>query len=92
MTEIEVTVPGLLADCTGGRSRFPLQAVTLQDALDQLIGSYPLLKRHIYTETGKLRQHVLICYNEDNLDWLERLDIPLKAGDKLHILQLVSGG
>jgi sulfur-carrier protein len=90
--EIEVTVPGLLADCTGGRGRFPLQADTLQEALDRLFADYPLLKRHVYAENGKLRQHVLLCYNEDNIDWLERRDIPLKPGDKLHVLQLVSGG
>ncbi|MFK7692952.1 MoaD/ThiS family protein [Paenibacillus sp. HJGM_3] len=89
---IEVSVPGLLADCTGGRSRFPLEADTLQEALDRLFAEYPLLKRHVFAENGELRKHVLLCYNEDNLAWLASKDIPLKAGDRLHVLQLVSGG
>lgn len=90
--EIEVTVPGLLADCTGNRARFPIVASTLQGALDVLFTEYPMLKRHVLTEQGQVRKHVLLCYNEDNMAGLESLDIPLRQGDKLFIMQLVSGG
>ncbi|WP_373231887.1 MoaD/ThiS family protein [Cohnella sp.] len=90
--EIEVSVPALLADCTGGKARFPLAAHTLQEALDRLFYDYPLLKHHVFTEPGKVRQHVLICYNKDNIAWLDTLDIPLRHGDKVFIMQLVSGG
>jgi molybdopterin synthase sulfur carrier subunit len=90
--QIEVSVPALLADCTGGRARFPIQAETLQGALDRLFTEYPLLKRHVFTEPGKVRKHVLLCYNDKNIDWLESLDIPLSPSDKLFVMQLVSGG
>jgi adenylyltransferase/sulfurtransferase len=89
---IEVGVPGLLADCTGGRAKFPLEADTLREALDRLFADYPLLKRHVYDEGGEVRKHVLLCYNKDNIDWLDHLDIPLRPGDKLFVMQLVSGG
>lgn len=90
--EIEVSVPALLADCTGGKARFRLAADTLQGALDRLFSDYPLLKHHVYTEAGNVRKHVLICYNKDNIAWLEHLDIPLSSGDKIFVMQLVSGG
>jgi len=89
---IEVSVPMLLSDCTKGRTRFSLEAATLEEALHRLTSDYPLLRRHLYTEQGKLRQHVLVFLNDDNIEWLERYDIPLKAGDKLRVLQAVSGG
>jgi molybdopterin synthase sulfur carrier subunit len=89
---IEVSVPGLLADCTGGRAKFPLEADTLSEALDRLFSEYPLLKHHVYSEPGKIRKHVMVCYNKDNIDWLESLDIPLQTGDKVFVMQLVSGG
>ncbi|WP_309121957.1 MoaD/ThiS family protein [Paenibacillus sp.] len=89
---IEVSVPMLLSDCTKGKTRFPLEAETLGEALDRLASDYPLLKRHLYTEQGKLRQHVLLFLNDDNIEWLERFDVPLQAGDKLRVLQAVSGG
>ncbi len=89
---IEASVPMLLSDCTKGKTRFPLEAETLGEALDRLISEYPLLRRHLYTEQGELRQHVLIFLNDDNIEWLERFDVPLKDGDKLRVLQAVSGG
>jgi len=92
MAIIECTVPFLISDCTGGRSRFQLEAETLAQAIDVLLDAYPLLRIHLYDESGALRQHVLLYYNDDNIAWLDRLDVPLTAGDRLTVLQAVSGG
>ncbi|WP_276353380.1 MoaD/ThiS family protein [Cohnella caldifontis] len=89
---LEVSVPLLLRDCTGGRSRFSLEADTLEEALRRLIETYPLLKVHVYDERGQVREHVLLYYNDDNVAWLDDLGIPLRPGDKLRVLQAVSGG
>ena len=89
---IGVTVPGLLADCTGGRRQFPLVAATLADALQRLLEEYPRLRPHLYDETLRLRRHVLIFYNDDNLATITDRNVPLRAGDRLLVLQAVSGG
>jgi molybdopterin synthase sulfur carrier subunit len=89
---IEVSVPMMISDCTGGRSSFILEASTLKEALDNLLVTYPLLRIHLYTEQGQLRKHVLIYYNDDNISWLTELDLHLQNGDKLRVLQAVSGG
>ncbi|WP_308636827.1 MoaD/ThiS family protein [Paenibacillus silvisoli] len=89
---IQVSVPLLLSDSTKGRTKFELEAETLREALERLVEEYPLLKVHLYTEQGDVRKHVLLYYNEDNIAWLEKLDIPLAEGDKLRVLQAVSGG
>lgn len=90
--QLEVSVPMLISDCTGGASRFTLEAGTLEEALEQLVDVHPLLKVHLYTEQGEIRKHVLIYYNEDNIEWLDRMDIAIKSGDRLRVLQAVSGG
>jgi sulfur-carrier protein len=89
---IEVTVPTILRDCTGGRNPVTIEAATLAQALERLRETYPLLRIHLYDETEQLRPHVLIFYNEESTHWLERLDVPLRPGDRLTILQAVSGG
>lgn len=89
---IEVTVPSLIADCTRGQTRFTLDAVTLQDAIDRLLATYPLLRTHLFTEQGELRQHVLLFYNDDSIGWMDTLDVPLREGDRLNVFQAVSGG
>jgi len=89
---LEVSVPSLLSDCTNGKTRFSLAADTLGEALVRLTADYPLLKRHMYTEQGELRKHVLLFLNDTNIQWLSSLDVPLREGDRLHVLQAVSGG
>jgi sulfur-carrier protein len=91
-TAIEVNVPTLLRDCTGGQNIVTLEAATLDEALRSLRETYPLLRVHLYDEDEQLRPHVLIFFNEESTRWLERLDVPLRPGDRLEILQAVSGG
>lgn len=91
-TSIEVSVPTLLRDCIGGSSRVTIEAATLDEALHRLREAYPLLRIHLYDEAEHLRPHVLIFYNQESTRWLERLDVPLRPGDQLEIIQSVSGG
>jgi sulfur-carrier protein len=90
--KIEVRVPGLLRDCTENQGRFFLEAATLNQAVDRLLEIYPRLRVHIYDEQGRLRRHILLFYNNTNFKDLERRDIPLRAGDRLSVVQAVSGG
>lgn len=89
---IEVSVPSMLKSCTGGESLFTLEAATLAEAVQKLTETYPLLRLHLYDERGQQRPHVLLYYNEENIKWLDSLDIELKKGDRLTVLQAVSGG
>jgi len=90
--EVKVGVPTILRDCTGGLNPVTIKAATLDEALRRLRETYPLLRVHLYDEAGQLRPHVLIFYNDESTRWLERLDVPLHPGDRLDILQAVSGG
>lgn len=92
MPLIDCAVPTLISDCTGGKARFRLEAETLEQAISRMFETYPLLRTHLFTESGAVRQHVMLCYNDENIAWLDRLDIPLKQEDRLTVVQLVSGG
>ncbi len=90
--QIEVTVPGLLADCVGGRRQVALEARTLAEALRRLPEEHPRLRPHLYDEAMRLRRHVLIFFNDDNVATIADREVPLKPGDRLLVLQAVSGG
>jgi molybdopterin synthase sulfur carrier subunit len=92
MMEISVTVPSLLRDCTENRTGFTLEAGTVAEALRELLERYPLLRFHLYDDAEQLRRHVLLYYNDQNLAWLPSLDVPLRPGDELTVVQNVSGG
>lgn len=90
--DLEISVPTILRDCTGGNSVITIKATTLAEALQRLRDTYPLLRIHLYDEAGQLRPHVLLFYNKESTRWLDRLDVPIRHGDQLEILQAVSGG
>ena len=79
-------------DCTGGRTCFTMRGHTLDEVLRGMLTRYPLLRIHLYDEQERLRRHVLIFYNDESIAWLERLDLPLQPGDRVTVLQNVSGG
>ena len=90
--DIVVTLPGLLASCTGGESVVTVRAATLSSSIETLLQTYPLLKTHLYQEDGALREHLMFLYNDESTNWLDSMDLPLSEGDRLTVLQLVSGG
>ena len=92
MAQITLEVPRLLRDCTAGESRVALDAQGLESACEAIRSRWPLLATHVFTETGELRPHVLILHNDQLLPRTPRPDLRLAAGDRLAIVQAVSGG
>ena len=90
--KVEVTVPGLLADCLGGNRRGSVEAESIAGAIEAMVKKFPLLKPHIYDDTGAQRQHVLLFFNGENLAWIKDRNAPVRDGDKLDVIQAVSGG
>ena len=92
--EIEITVPSLLKECTGGHTRFTFRAGSdaLDEAMRSLFDAYPLLRRHVCDERDRIRRHVLVFLNEERITALEQPGVRLRPGDSLHVLQNVSGG
>lgn len=89
---LEVHLPALLHDSVGGQARLTVPGATLRDALRELLARHPLLETHLYESPGTLRRHVLLYFNGESLSWLPSLDVPLRPGDELQVVQAVSGG
>ena len=92
MAEVMLEVPRLLGDCTEGQLEVPLCAGTLPEAFEEIRRRWPVLGRHVFQEDGQLRPHVLVLHNGKATRWLKQLEVPLAPGDRLQILQAVSGG
>ena len=90
--EVEVILPNLLRDSAGGETRLTVHGSTLREALEALFVKFPNLRVHLYDERGRMRQHVLVFYNGESIRWLETLDVPLREGDTLQVINAVSGG
>lgn len=89
---IPVSLPSLLAHFVDGRQEVEVEAPTVRDCIDALLAQYPVLRNHLFDEEGELRQHVNVFYNDENLKWLDDWGLPVKEGDRLTVIQAVSGG
>lgn len=87
---LDVAIPALLADSIG-EACVRVEAETVAQAVEQLI-AHPKLGPLIFDESRALRRHVLLFYNDTSTRHLDSLDISLKAGDTLTVVQAVSGG
>ncbi len=92
MARVQVELPSLLAAATGGQRSLEIEADTLEEALRVLVTQHPRLKGHVFDERGELRQHVLCFLNETNTRWIEDHGRAVKDGDRIVLLQAVSGG
>lgn len=92
MSRVRVELPSVLEPVTGGRLELELAADTFQGALRALVEELPSLRGHLFDEQGQFREHVLCFLNERNTRWLRGEDPALADGDRLRIMQAVSGG
>ncbi len=92
MATIRIELPSVLEDVMPGQRSLELEAATLDQALQVLTQEHPVLKVHLFDETGGFRQHVLCFHNGTNTRWLDDLAVPLADGDTVQFLQAVSGG
>ena len=89
---ITIHVFGQLREYCGGRELLSLNAHSVRDALGCLERTEPALHRNLCDETGKVRRHLNVFVNSDNVRDLKGVDTPLKTGDVLTFLPAVSGG
>ncbi|MBM3810253.1 MAG: MoaD/ThiS family protein [Acidimicrobiia bacterium] len=89
---IRLHVPGPLRDYCGGAAQLSIQAPTVRTLLEELERSQSGLYGNLCDETGRLRRHLNLFVNSDNMRDLEGVDTKLAPGDEVILLPAVSGG
>jgi sulfur-carrier protein adenylyltransferase/sulfurtransferase len=85
-------IPAPLRECTGGRAEVAVAPGTVRDALGEITARYPLLRRHLYGDDGRLRRHVNVYVNRDDVRALHGESTPVRTGDTLLIVPSIAGG
>ena len=91
---ITFNVTGFLTDFTDGHTQIVIDspAATVGEALENLWRRHVGLRDRVLNEQGKLRQHVNIFLDDDNVRRKELLDTTLPDNCEITILPAVSGG
>jgi len=81
-----------LRQYAGKQTDVAVQASTVAEALTELVSQHPELRRHLYTEDGKLRSFVNVYVNDEDVRYLQKEATVLKDSDTISIVPSIAGG
>jgi adenylyltransferase/sulfurtransferase len=87
-----IHIPTPLRPFTDKLESVEVHGATVGELLADLTQKYDGLRKHLYSEDGKLRNFVNVYLNDEDIRYLQREQTPVKAGDSLSIVPSVAGG
>jgi molybdopterin converting factor small subunit len=90
--KVNVAIPTPLRQYAGGEKTVVVSGATVGQALESLTSTHPDLRRHLYSEDGKLRSFVNVYLGEEDVRYLKQDQTPLTDGATLSIVPSVAGG
>ena len=88
----KVLIPTPLRPYAGKQDVLEVDGKTVGELLANLTSQYADLRKHLYTEEGRLRSFVNVYVNDDDIRYLDREQTLLKPGDTISIVPSVAGG
>ena len=89
---MKIHIPTPLRQYVDRKDAVEVSGSTVADALAHLTAKHPDLKRHLYTDDGKLRSFVNVYLNDEDIRYLNKEQTQVKDGDSLAIVPSIAGG
>ena len=77
----KIQIPTPLRQYAGKQPAVDVKAGTVGDALSDLVTQHADLRRHLYTDDGKLRAFVNVYLNDEDVRYLQKEATAVKDGD-----------
>src|SRR6185503_18281254 len=87
-----IHIPTPLRPFTDKKESVEVSGATVGELLKDLTTRHDGLKKHLYTDEGKLRNFVNVYLNDEDIRYLQKEQTPVKSGDSLSIVPSVAGG
>jgi adenylyltransferase/sulfurtransferase len=88
----KILIPTPLRQYVDNKDSIEVNGGTVGEALTGLTAQFPDLKKHLYTDEGKLRSFVNVYVSDEDIRYLNKDATPLKAGDTISIVPSIAGG
>ena len=89
---VTVKLHGAFSEFAGGARSASVEADDVGAALAGLVARHPSLTERLRDEHGRIREHVNIFANDEDMRYLDGERTALRDGDLVHIVPAVSGG
>src|SRR5262245_30912694 len=87
-----IHIPTPLRPFTDKKESVEASGGTVGELLADLTRRHEGLRKHLYTDDGRLRNFVNVYLNDEDIRYLQREQTPVKPGDALSIVPSVAGG
>ncbi len=90
---MQIHIPTPLRPYADKQAVVHVSAKTVADALAALTSQFPELRKHLYSDEGKLRSFVNVYLNDEDIRYLDKKEnAPVKESDSLSIIPSIAGG
>ena len=87
-----IHIPTPLRPFTEKKESVEVNGKTVGELLADLTTRHEGLRKHLYTDEGRLRNFVNVYLNDEDIRYLQKEQTPVKPGDSLSIVPSVAGG
>ena len=88
----KILIPTPLRTYTAMQDTIEVEGSTVGELLSNMTSTYTELRKHLFTEDGKLRNFVNIYVNDDDIRYLDKEETPVSSDDTVSIVPAVAGG
>jgi sulfur-carrier protein len=88
----KIHIPTPLRQYAGKQAAVEVKAGTIADSLNDLVAQHPDLRRHLYTDEGKLRAFVNVYLNDEDVRYLQKEATSVNDSDTISIVPSIAGG
>ena len=88
----KVLIPTPLRQYAGNQKEVDIAGATVGEILTSLTSEFADLRKHLYTDEGKLRSFVNVYLNAEDVRYLDKDKTAAAPGDTLSIVPSIAGG
>ncbi len=89
---VKVIIPTPLRVYAAKKDSAEVSAQTVGEALGGLTAQFSELRKHLFTDDGKLRSFVNVYLNDEDIRYMAQEATPVKDGDVVSIVPSIAGG
>jgi adenylyltransferase/sulfurtransferase len=89
---VKILIPTPLRQYADKQDTIEVNARTVGEALGHLTSNHPDLRKHLYTDDGRLRAFVNVYLNDEDIRYLGKEQTPVQDSDTLAIVPSIAGG
>jgi sulfur-carrier protein adenylyltransferase/sulfurtransferase len=89
---VKVIIPTPLRAYAGKRESVEVEGKTVGEALSSLTAQFQDLRRHLFSEDGRLRSFVNVYVNDEDVRYLHKDATAVRDGDTITIVPSIAGG